>query len=163
MVQFASRALGNVRCCILLYGKHLLWRMAHSECKPGVSLTGWSSKNFFDNVINKFHHFLVSISLRQNLFLAKTLLDQPLLVDIFQFMSYFSNAGFKELSPPAVNLKKLVKETVCREPILIVISPGADPSQVSQILQATLNVQHSSINGSTLLTYSCTRAQHASH
>lgn len=39
-------------------------------------------------------------------------------------------SGFKELSPPAVNLKKLVKETVCREPILIVISPGADPSQV---------------------------------
>jgi hypothetical protein len=26
----------------------------------------------------------------------------------------------------------LVKETVCREPILIVISPGADPSQVGR-------------------------------
>ena len=36
----------------------------------------------------------------------------------------------KELSPPALNLKRLVKETVPGEPILIVISPGADPSQV---------------------------------
>lgn len=37
----------------------------------------------------------------------------------------------KELSPPALNLKRLVKETVPGEPILVVISPGADPSQVS--------------------------------
>ena len=36
----------------------------------------------------------------------------------------------KELSPPAPNLKRLVKQTVPGEPILIVISPGADPSQV---------------------------------
>lgn len=39
--------------------------------------------------------------------------------------------GMKELSPPAPNLKKLVKQTVPGEPILIVISPGADPSQVT--------------------------------
>ena len=37
----------------------------------------------------------------------------------------------KELTPPALNLKRLVKETVPGEPILVVISPGADPSQVS--------------------------------
>lgn len=42
-----------------------------------------------------------------------------------------SSSGMKELSPPALNLKRLVKETVPGEPILIVISPGADPSQVS--------------------------------
>lgn len=42
-----------------------------------------------------------------------------------------SSIGMKELSPPALNLKRLVKETVPGEPILIVISPGADPSQVS--------------------------------
>lgn len=36
----------------------------------------------------------------------------------------------KELSPPALNLKRLVKETVPGEPILVVISPGADPSHV---------------------------------
>ncbi|KAJ8297986.1 LOW QUALITY PROTEIN: hypothetical protein KUTeg_024517 [Tegillarca granosa] len=43
----------------------------------------------------------------------------------------------KELSPPSVNLKKLFeKETISTEPILIVISPGADPSQELQDLAA---------------------------
>lgn len=42
-----------------------------------------------------------------------------------------SSLEMKELSPPALNLKRLIKETVPGEPILIVISPGADPSQVS--------------------------------
>lgn len=49
-------------------------------------------------------------------------------VIIYRLLSYI---GMKELSPPALNLKRLVKETVPGEPILIVISPGADPSQVS--------------------------------
>lgn len=36
----------------------------------------------------------------------------------------------KELSPPTVNLKRLYEvETLAVEPILIIISPGADPSQ----------------------------------
>ena len=36
----------------------------------------------------------------------------------------------KELAPPNVNLKRLYeKETQCTEPVLIIISPGADPSQ----------------------------------
>jgi dynein heavy chain 2 len=36
----------------------------------------------------------------------------------------------KELSPPNVNLKKLFqRETTSSEPVLIIISPGADPSQ----------------------------------
>ena len=36
----------------------------------------------------------------------------------------------KELSPPNVNLKRLFEqETTSSEPILIIISPGADPSQ----------------------------------
>ncbi|XP_070553238.1 cytoplasmic dynein 2 heavy chain 1-like isoform X2 [Ptychodera flava] len=42
--------------------------------------------------------------------------------------------GMKELSPPSLNLKRLLKETVSTEPILIVISPGADPSQELQDL-----------------------------
>lgn len=41
----------------------------------------------------------------------------------------------QELSPPTVNLKKLYEqETLPEEPILIVISPGADPSQELQDL-----------------------------
>ena len=36
----------------------------------------------------------------------------------------------KELSPPNVNMKRLYEtETQSSEPILIIISPGADPSQ----------------------------------
>ena len=39
-------------------------------------------------------------------------------------------ADMKDLSPPNVNLKKLYEsETKPSEPILIIISPGADPSQ----------------------------------
>lgn len=39
-------------------------------------------------------------------------------------------AGMSELSPPNVNLKKLYEEeTSPEEPILIIISTGADPSQ----------------------------------
>ncbi|KAL3878520.1 hypothetical protein ACJMK2_030860 [Sinanodonta woodiana] len=52
-------------------------------------------------------------------------------------MSLFAcrSLGMKELSPPSVNLKKLFKdETMASEPILIIISPGADPSQELQEL-----------------------------
>lgn len=37
--------------------------------------------------------------------------------------------GIKEISPETLNLRKLYsRETICTEPILIIISPGADPS-----------------------------------
>ncbi|KAK2497870.1 hypothetical protein MC885_001482, partial [Smutsia gigantea] len=42
--------------------------------------------------------------------------------------------GLKELSPLPLSLKRLYKETLETEPILIVISPGADPSQELQEL-----------------------------
>ncbi|XP_068004360.1 cytoplasmic dynein 2 heavy chain 1 [Melanerpes formicivorus] len=42
--------------------------------------------------------------------------------------------GIKELSPLPLNLKRLYKETLEIEPILIIISPGADPSQELQEL-----------------------------
>ncbi|XP_072467338.1 cytoplasmic dynein 2 heavy chain 1 isoform X1 [Notamacropus eugenii] len=45
--------------------------------------------------------------------------------------------GMKELSPPPLNLKRLYKETLEIEPILIIISPGADPSQELQELANT--------------------------
>uniref|UniRef100_A0A3Q3LA71 Dynein cytoplasmic 2 heavy chain 1 n=1 Tax=Labrus bergylta TaxID=56723 RepID=A0A3Q3LA71_9LABR len=37
--------------------------------------------------------------------------------------------GMKELSPPPLNLRRLYAETLEWEPVLIIISPGADPSQ----------------------------------
>ncbi|XP_071951365.1 cytoplasmic dynein 2 heavy chain 1-like isoform X2 [Antedon mediterranea] len=42
--------------------------------------------------------------------------------------------GMKELSPPSLNLKRLYQETVSSEPILIIISPGADASEELQEL-----------------------------
>lgn len=48
--------------------------------------------------------------------------------------------GLKELSPPPLNLKRLYRETLEIEPILIIISPGADPSQE---LQELANVERS--------------------
>ncbi|XP_043928516.1 cytoplasmic dynein 2 heavy chain 1 isoform X1 [Protopterus annectens] len=45
--------------------------------------------------------------------------------------------GMKELSPPPLNFKRLYKETLETEPILIIISPGADPSQELQELAST--------------------------
>lgn len=39
------------------------------------------------------------------------------------------SAGMKELSPPPLNLRHLFTETLEWEPVLIIISPGADPSQ----------------------------------
>lgn len=38
------------------------------------------------------------------------------------------------MSPAPLNLKRLSKETLAIEPILIIISPGADPSQELQEL-----------------------------
>lgn len=46
----------------------------------------------------------------------------------------FCILGLKELSPAPLNLKRLSKETLAIEPILIIISPGADPSQELQEL-----------------------------
>ena len=37
--------------------------------------------------------------------------------------------GLKELSPPALTLKSILKETIAEEPVLMLISPGTDPSQ----------------------------------
>ncbi|XP_061575223.1 dynein cytoplasmic 2 heavy chain 1 isoform X3 [Cololabis saira] len=37
--------------------------------------------------------------------------------------------GMRELSPPPLNLRRLYTETMEWEPVLIIISPGADPSQ----------------------------------
>ncbi|CAL4059761.1 unnamed protein product, partial [Meganyctiphanes norvegica] len=42
--------------------------------------------------------------------------------------------GMKELSSPSLNLRRLLGETTAEEPILIIISPGADPSQELQEL-----------------------------
>ena len=50
-----------------------------------------------------------------------------------------SDTGLKELSPPNLNLGRLFEqnETQATEPILFILSPGADPSQELQDLAKT--------------------------
>ena len=49
----------------------------------------------------------------------------------------------KELSPPNVNMKRLYEtETQPTEPILIIISPGADPSQeLEELAKQTIGAE----------------------
>ncbi|GAA6081849.1 cytoplasmic dynein 2 heavy chain 1 isoform X1 [Tachysurus ichikawai] len=49
----------------------------------------------------------------------------------------------KELSPPPLNLRRLYGETVETEPVLIIISPGADPSQeLQELANHTVGLEH---------------------
>lgn len=50
----------------------------------------------------------------------------------YQYQKLFPNTELRELSPASVSLKKLYQETISTEPVLILISPGADPSQELQ-------------------------------
>ncbi|XP_069679211.1 cytoplasmic dynein 2 heavy chain 1 isoform X2 [Periplaneta americana] len=51
--------------------------------------------------------------------------------------------GLQDLSPPALSLKQLLYETLPTEPVLLVISPGADPSEELRALaHATVGDQH---------------------
>lgn len=45
---------------------------------------------------------------------------------------YWFPTGFSSLSPAPISFNKLGSETVAEEPVLIIISVGADPSQELQ-------------------------------
>ena len=48
----------------------------------------------------------------------------------------------KELSPAALNLRRLLVETCAPEPILVIISPGADPSQeLLELVKSTVTME----------------------
>lgn len=59
----------------------------------------------------------------------KSILPQIRLSNPSLSSHFFLSAGMKELSPPPLNLRRLYTETLEWEPVLIIISPGADPSQ----------------------------------
>ena len=47
----------------------------------------------------------------------------------------------KDLSPPALDLKQIVAEGDCREPILILTSAGSDPStELRELATATVTL-----------------------
>ncbi|XP_026994578.2 cytoplasmic dynein 2 heavy chain 1 isoform X2 [Tachysurus fulvidraco] len=72
------------------------------------------------------------MSLFQQVLLVQTLRPDRLQSAMANFASH--TLGMKELSPPPLNLRRLYGETVETEPVLIIISPGADPSQELQEL-----------------------------
>jgi hypothetical protein len=51
--------------------------------------------------------------------------------------------GLRDLSPSALSLKQLLPETLATEPVLLVTSPGADPSEELRALaHLTVGDQH---------------------
>jgi dynein heavy chain 2 len=55
--------------------------------------------------------------------------------------------GLKELSPPALSLRNILKETSSSEPVLIVISSGSDPSEeLRELAQKTQQVNPSAVS-----------------
>lgn len=52
---------------------------------------------------------------------------------VFSTFNYFVFLELKALASSSVNMKRLMKETSNREPILIIVSPGSDPTQVCQL------------------------------
>ena len=55
--------------------------------------------------------------------------------------------GMKELSPPPLNLRRVYGETVETEPVLLIISPGADPSQeLLELASDTVGRENYTIN-----------------
>ena len=76
---------------------------------------------------------LKSITPFQQLLVIQALRPDRLQTAMEQFAS--KTLGLKELSPSTLNLKKLYStDTLASEPILVIISPGADPSQEIQEL-----------------------------
>lgn len=67
------------------------------------------------------------ISLFQQVLVVQALRPDRLQSAMASFASH--TLGMKELSPPPLNLKRLYEETLETEPILLIISAGADPSQ----------------------------------
>ncbi|XP_064157010.1 dynein cytoplasmic 2 heavy chain 1 isoform X2 [Anguilla rostrata] len=75
--------------------------------------------------------FPPSIAKKVSLF-QQVLVVQAIRPDRLQSaMAFFASQalGMRELSPPPLNLRRLFGETLEIEPVLIIISPGADPSQ----------------------------------
>ena len=86
-------------------------------------------------------HVRKKISLFQQLLIVQTLRPDRLESAMESFAQ--KALGLKGLSPPALSLKSIYKETEAEQPILMIISPGTDPSQelreVSQKIRQTLH------------------------
>ncbi|MFT7803200.1 cytoplasmic dynein 2 heavy chain 1 [Arapaima gigas] len=84
------------------------------------STSSTCEQDFPSTIAKKISHF-------QQLLILQALRPDRLQSAMTLFAS--QTLGMKELSPPPLSLKRLYLETIETEPILIIISPGADPSQ----------------------------------
>lgn len=86
------------------------------------------------------HEVRGQVSNFQKLMLIQTLRPDRL----HTVMSDFARAvlGRKALFPPPTNMRQIVKETVATEPILILVSAGADPSsEMRELAHAAVGSQ----------------------
>ncbi len=92
-------------------------------------------KDFPVNVLKKITPF-------QQLLVVQTLRPDRLQSAMEQFAS--RSLSLKELSPSTLNFKRLFSaDTIATEPILVVISPGADPSQeIQELADSVVGSQH---------------------
>lgn len=67
------------------------------------------------------------LSLFQKLLVVQALRPDRLVSALEDFLQL--GLSLKELSAPALSMKSVFKETVTQEPILLIVSPGSDPSQ----------------------------------
>ncbi len=92
-------------------------------------------KEFPPNVLKKITPF-------QQLLVIQALRPDRLQSAMEQFA--LRSLGLKELSPSTLNFKRLFStNTVATEPILVIISPGADPSQeIQELAETVVGMEH---------------------
>ncbi|PSN45379.1 Cytoplasmic dynein 2 heavy chain 1 [Blattella germanica] len=100
----------------------------------GFSRSGDCENNFPVQLTHKLTPF-------QRVLVVQALRPDRLHSALVQFS--LLSLGLQDLSPPALSLKQLLTETIATEPILLVISPGADPSEeLRSLAQLTVGEQH---------------------
>ena len=90
--------------------------------------SAWSSFAKAEECENEFPVQLEKkLSLFQQVLIVQALRPDRLVSAMEKFS--ISVLGLKELSPPALSLKNVYRETVPKEPVLIIVSSGSDPSE----------------------------------
>ena len=106
-----------------------------TEMWASFGRTSMCEKEFPPSVMRKITHF-------QQLLVIQTLRPDRLQTAMEQFA--MKVLGLKELSPTTLNLRRLYSnDTSASEPILIIISPGADPSQeIEELANSVVGGDH---------------------
>ncbi|MBZ3869929.1 Cytoplasmic dynein 2 heavy chain 1 [Sciurus carolinensis] len=144
-LRLFQRALQNKQADQLMFALHFVRGMHPELFQENIALPSLYQTLCFEDVAlwrTYYHNSMCeqefpSILAKKVSLFQQVLVVQALRPDRLQSaMALFAckALGLKELSPLPLNLKRLYKETLEIEPILIIISPGADPSQELQEL-----------------------------